>query len=287
MSQAERRFLRALRSAGPHGLPRSRVRPGCKPVVQELLTCQAVRWCPAGRGQVLQIIHQEAFDAVVERRFPLGLDEPTIPITDRSSAVLAAGDAKQIARGACQGIFVRSTRPGATVRSADGEASVPVADLTRAAGGAALLLDDEHAWRFAGTVAVIENAEAFWRHDRVLDVDLAIYTAGRMSSHRLLAWLASQPMSECSYLHWGDYDPVGTLEYLRLREACPERVRMHIPDELEKLVARYGKRGLLIDQADELHRLRHFADDSAVAQLIDVWDRHQRGLEQELLLSVA
>ncbi|MEX2671414.1 MAG: Wadjet anti-phage system protein JetD domain-containing protein [Phycisphaeraceae bacterium] len=179
---------------------------------------------------------------------------------------------------------MRSTRPGVVVRAAEDGSTVPVADLTRLAGGAALLLDDERTWQFAGTVAVVENAEAFWRHHRVLNVDLAIYTAGRMSSRRLLAWLSSNVMSDCSYLHWGDYDPVGAAEYLRLCEACPGRVQMHLPNNLDALVARYGKRELLVDQLDTLRHVRHFTADAVIAQLVDIWDRRQRGLEQELLL---
>lgn len=283
MSQAERGFLKELRQAGYSGVRRSRISRGCQAIVEQLLTCNAVRWRPSGRGRVLQVIDEGALEAIIEQRYPLGLDDPQ-PAHDRASAVWGTGDAKRAARGACEGIFMRSTRPGVVLRAAEDGSTIPVTDLTRVAGGAALLLDDERTWQFAGTVAVVENAEAFWRHHRVLDVDLAIYSAGRMSSRRLLAWLASDVMRDCLYVHWGDYDPVGAAEYLRLCEACPGRVHMHLPGNLDALVARYGKRELLVDQLDTLRHVRHFTADAVIAQLVDIWDRRQRGLEQELLL---
>ena len=197
---------------------------------------------------------------------------------------MMSGDAKRAARGACEGVFVRSTRPGANVLSADGKTAIPVSELTASAGGAALLLDDDHAWSFAGTVALIESAEAFWHHDLVLDVDLAIYTAGRMSSRRLLAWLASTNMEQCRYVHWGDYDPVGAAEYLRIAGNCPGRVTMHLPANLDSLIAQYGKRDLITGQVSMLHDVRKHTHDPTISHLIDCWDRHHRGLEQEILL---
>jgi len=287
MSQAARRLLRELLIAGPEGVPRSRVPCTCEGLVNELVTCGAVRKHTASRGVLIRIVDKSAFQACADRHFPMGLDDPIGSIDSRASAVLLTGDAKAASRCDCEGLFVRSTRPGTVVHSVDGLLSVPVAELTKDAGGAALLLDDDHAWRLQGRVAVIENAEAFWRHDRVLDVDLAVYAAGRMSSQRFLEWFASTPMTECSIVHWGDYDPVGTAEYLRLKTACPGRVEMYVPERLDELLARYGKRDLITKQVDVLHRVRHFAHDPAVDRLIRLWDRHQRGLEQELLLHLS
>lgn len=287
MSQTERRLLRELRTAGSDGLPRSRVPRTCKGLMQELVTCGAVQKHSAGRGVRFRVVDTSAFQACADRHFPLGLDDPGELIDSRASAVLLAGDAKASHRCDCEGVFVRSTRPGTVVQSVDGRVTVPVAELTRDAGGAALLLDDEHAWRFQGRVAVIENAEAFWRHERVLDVDLAVYAAGRMSSQRFLEWMGSAPMMDCSIIHWGDYDPVGAAEYLRLKTACPGRVEMHVPDRLDELLARHGKRDLITKQVDVLHRVRHFANDPVIDHLVRLWDRHQRGLEQELLLHLS
>lgn len=284
MNQAARRLLRELRDRGREGIPRSRVPRSCDSIVRELLTCHAARWCSSGGGHVLYAMHGSALDAVIDRYYPMGLDDPLDDILDRTTAVLLAGDAKMARRGACEGVFLRSAHSGTLVRSANGTKGVSVAELTETAGGAAILLDDEHSWSFDGTVAVVENAEAFWRHDRVLDVDLAIYSAGRMSSARLLDWLSSPWMQGCSFVHWGDYDPIGAAEYLRLQSACPGRVQMHLPENLEPLLARHGNRELLLKQKSVLDQVRGRPDDPAIARLIDLWDRHQRALEQEALL---
>jgi len=284
MNQSARRLLRDLKERGAEGVPRSRLSRACDSLVQELRTCHAVQWRPSGHGQVLSVMHPEALDAVVKRYFPLGLDDPLDEIVDRATAVLVGGDAKLARSGASEGVFLRSNRDATIVSTVDGVHQVPVAELTRVAGGAAILLDDSRDWTFTGTVAVIENAEAFWRHDRVLDVDLAVYSAGRMSSRRLLDWLASVPMEECTFVHWGDYDPIGAAEFLRLQHACPDRARMHLPPNLETLLASHGNRALLVKQRNVLDQIRNHAENSTIAKLIDLWDRHQRVLEQELLL---
>lgn len=268
MNQAARRLLRELQDRGLDGVPRSRIPRTCHALVDELQTCKAVKWRSSGGGHVLCVTHALALNAVIERYFPMGLDDPLDEVVDRATAVLAAGDAKQARRGACEAVFVRSVRSGAVVRSVDGAKELPVGDLTATAGGAAIVLDDDHKWSFAGTVAVIENAEAFWRHDRVLDVDLAIYSAGRMSSKRLLDWLASPLMKECIFVHWGDYDPIGAAEYLRLLNGCPSRVRMHFPEDLESLLTRYGNRDLLLKQMAVFDQIRGHVDNPTIERLI-------------------
>jgi hypothetical protein len=155
------------------------------------------------------------------------------------------------------------------------------------AGGAALSLRDGLNWEFSGTIATVENEEAFWQHDVVLpEVDLAVYVRGKMSN-RLLRWLASERMASCHITHWGDYDPIGVMEYVRLRRACPGRVQLHVADKIEELLARYGKRCLV--QADKqiqaLCSLRSLNDDSTVQRLVRIFDRHGKGVEQEILLA--
>jgi hypothetical protein len=154
------------------------------------------------------------------------------------------------------------------------------------AGGAAILLSGESRWRCSGLVATIENEEAFWSHHKVLpDIDLAIYARGRMSE-RLLSWLASDELGGCRFIHWGDYDPTGVAEYVRLRNACLGRVTLHVPVDIEALLARYGKRELVEGQVSALQSLRSDSDD-VVQQLVRLFDLHRRGLEQELLLALA
>ncbi len=163
---------------------------------------------------------------------------------------------------------MRSVKSGISILAGDAKA-VPVTDLTRLAGGAALLLSDELRWAFSGTVAVIENAEAFWRYERVLgDVDLAVFACGKMSS-RLVGWLASDLMGDCHITHWGDYDPIGVAEYVRLAQSCPGRVTFHSPPEVTDLLPKFGKRELITDQSEHLDRLRNKLQDPIVHRMVD------------------
>jgi hypothetical protein len=137
----------------------------------------------------------------------------------------------------------------------------------------------------SGTIAVIENAEPFWYHERILpSVDLAIYATGNMSA-RLIDWLSSAAMANCSFIHWGDYDPRGLCEYLRLHEACPGRVTTYVPNDIELLLQRFGNRDLLIKQAKDLERLRDSQSDPIIDEMVGLFDQYRRGLEQEVLLA--
>jgi hypothetical protein len=88
----------------------------------------------------------------------------------------------------------------------------------------------------------------------------------------------------CQIVHWGDYDPIGITEYLRTVRACPNRVTFYAPLQIEDLLARYGKRKLIIEQTHYLDRLRDKIHDPIVHRMIDLFDRYRRGLEQEILL---
>jgi len=41
-------------------------------------------------------------------------------------------------------------------------------------------------------------------------------------------------MSSCRIVHYGDWDPVGLDEYLRIKDACPELTSFFVPDNLEE-----------------------------------------------------
>lgn len=283
MSQSQRRFLQQLRDAGDAGFPASDIASGCSGVLRDLQTCGAVSCRPAGRGTVVYISNPAAFDLFIESRHPLGLANSLNDVEDRASGVQLFADAKTARRGRWEGLFVRSTSPRGTLVSERG-IELRVNDITATAGGAAILLGGCRRWSFRGVVALVENAEAFWQHDRVLpEVDLAVFSCGRLSE-RALTWLASDEMAECQLVHWGDYDPVGCLEYLRLAGRCAGRVKMHLPVAVAELLPRFGKPQLILDQVAELDALRHAPGDASVSALLRLFDAHRKGLEQEALL---
>jgi hypothetical protein len=256
--------------------------------VELLQTCGAVAFVPSasGRGVTLTIANTAAFSRFVEARCPQGLDVDCASVVDRATAVFTFADAKAIRRGAAQGIFLRTVKQGVVIRTLDGQSSVELSDATRQAGGTGIQLSSSKAWVFSGSIAVIENAETFWSHEVALpEVDVAIFVSGQMSD-RLMAWLASPGMSSCSITHWGDYDPYGVNEYLRLLDACGPRVGVYAPPEVDSLLVKYGKPRLVIDQARYFDRLRERQDDPYVSRMIGLFDRHRRGLEQEILIKL-
>ncbi len=287
MTSTEQAFLKALRDSGDKGIAESNVPRRCLPLLKRLESAACVRRLQGVRGASYLVIDAATLARFIEHEVPLGLDAHVDESASRAQAVLRVGNAKAVSAGDCMGVFVRSTKHGMTLTSHRGV--VDVSRLTEVAGGAALLLDNRTEWTFSGTsVAVIENAEAFWHCERVLPhVDLAIWTVGRMSARRLVAWLASPAMQHCQYIHWGDYDPVGVAEYIRLRDACPGRVVTWLPDDLEALLKRYGKKALLLNRGNlrVYSRIRRMTADPVVARLVQLFDVHHVGLEQEILLS--
>jgi len=86
-------------------------------------------------------------------------------------------------------------------------------------------------------------------------------------------------------VHWGDYDPVGVTEYLRLTEACQAGVTYFMPAIVEQLLPKHGKASLITGQMEYLDRLRQVSGNDTVDRMLALFDRHRRGLEQEVLIS--
>ncbi len=235
----------------------------------------------AGAGRRVVIKNLEALEAFVDRLYPEGLGEiKDTGAPPRSKAVAHFRDAKRAMHSDAEPVLLRGFGD-AVLRSQDGE--LPVAVLTRLAGVAALSLTDDTTWRFKGCVAVVENQEVFLHMEGPdLSCDLLLYAGGRISG-RVLRWLGSPAMRECRYIHCGDYDPVGLDEYLRLVAACPGRVQLYMPSDLERHFIRHGKRELIKDSQGILSRLRKNRD-PVVKKVVDLIDRHGVGVEQEILL---
>ncbi|MCC5785912.1 MAG: hypothetical protein JJU33_04325 [Phycisphaerales bacterium] len=283
MSQTERRFLRALRAQMEQGFPMSAVPATCKPMVMALETCGAVECRRSGRGETIRVKNLDAFELFVSSRYPIGLEEPEELPRDRIDAVRLLGNAKTALRGRYEGLLLRSVKPGVAIVNQSGNV-IQIAELTELCGAAAITLEDSRRYRFAGRVVVVENAEPFWQFEQeVPEGDLAIYAAGRLSE-RVLSWLASEEMAECDIVQWGDYDPVGCTEYLRLKGRCGDRVSLHAPSRVDALLPVHGKTTLLTEQTTALTQLRRLALPPEVTRLMELFDRHQRALEQEALL---
>lgn len=284
MRKAERRLLQKLRDASEDGVLLSSIGKSCHSLLLDLEQCSAVSKRLIKRAIRVKVFNREAFDCFVESRFPLGVDVSAIDIPDRATAVEKFGDAKAIKRGAEEGILVRSVHRDSNLVSSNGASTLAVGELSAAAGGAAFRLTTTMKWTFPGSVVVVENAEAFWRYEQVLpDIELAVYTSGNMSA-RMVDWLVDYELLTGPLLHWGDYDPQGVAEYLRLADHRPD-VSSFVPKEIDELM-KYGNRSLLLRQSKILESIRKRADKPHVAYMLALFDKYNCGLEQECLLDL-
>lgn len=248
--------------------------------LRSLFDTGALEVARSGAGKRVVVKNRDSLDAFVLRNYPSGLEGREQSTTPRSKAVAELRDSKKTRETGPFTVLLRGV-DNCELRS--GSKILPIAELTELAGIAALHLGGRE-WEYTGVLAVVENLEVFWNFEKLrTGAQMALYAQGRLSG-RILAWLGSQAMAEARIIHCGDYDPVGLDEYLRLKGACPERVELFLPDNLEVLLSRYGKRELLQgSNGAVLARLRK-TDDEQVHKLVTMLDRYGVGLEQEVLL---
>lgn len=232
----------------------------------------------SGAGRHITLRDRVALEEWIRVHYPSGLTGMSGEVGHRAASVANYRDSKRARSLAVSLVYLRGF--GHTQLHRRG-AVLPLADMTRAYGVVGLAVDPCDAWEFAGTVAFVENLEVFMNVERLIpQTDAALYTAGRLDG-RVLQWLAAQ--EDVSAIHAGDYDPVGLDEYLKVRAAFGDRADLFVPDGFEELVAKYGQSQLLTRSIAVYQRVRLHADERVKA-VLDVLDRHSRGLEQEALL---
>lgn len=262
-------------------LPSSDLSRSMRTRLRVLFDTGALAEVRAGAGSHVVVRDADGVARFVSSQYPSGI-APTVPadIPPRAKSVLLTRDAKRAVRGGASPVVLRAFT---TARLERDGASLDVCALTRVAGAAALVVSPDCPWRFEGVVALVENLEAFLNVERIVDgFNLVLYAPGRLS-RIVRAWLASPAMAGARYIHLGDYDPVGLDEYLKLKAACPGRVELHVPPDLEERLRRFGKEALLRDSVAVLGRLRR-SKDPEVSAIVYALDRFGRGLEQEALL---
>jgi hypothetical protein len=235
----------------------------------------------SGRGMILQVVDHQSLRAYAGNLFPHGnrlvSDRELSP---REEGVALFRDSKRASAASAEPVLIRAVAPAA---ASCGKETVDLKDLTDSTGAACLIIADDGQWQIQSEIAVIENLEVFLHFERLqVPFPAALYAGGRLS-RRVIGWLASDAMSQCRFRHCGDYDPVGLDEYLRLRKQIGPRATLYVPEDIEELFGRYGKKRLLSDSASALARLRKTSVPE-VRRLVDIMDRTGCGLEQEALL---
>jgi len=235
----------------------------------------------SGAGRRIVVNNMDALVSFSTGLFPSGLDgilcDTALP---RAAGVRTLRDAKTSRTTCAEPVLLRGFG-NAELVSADKR--LPVAMLSELAGMAALRLEEPFAWGFSGSVAIAENLEFFLSIEYAgISCDIVIYAGGRLSA-RVVSWLSSSLMSGCSVLHCGDYDPAGLQEFLRLRQQLGDRASLHVPENLELLVKKYGKPDLLKDQSHLMESVRSCGVDD-VLKVLRIMEEYGMGLEQEVLL---
>lgn len=260
-------------------LPSSRLAERDRTRLQSLFETGVLQEERSGAGKKVVMRDRKAVEMLFNKHFPSGVEGRPEELLPRSRAIAELRDSKKTNE---------TIPPIALLRGFDGcelfvdGEVVPVVQWTNTAGVAALRIDDRQ-WKYGGTLAIVENLEFFWNIEKLnTGAQLALYAQGRLSG-RILDWLASPGMLQASILHCGDYDPVGLDEYLRIKTACPGRTKLYLPENLEVLLTRYGKKVLLQSSSSVLVRLRK-TDDQEVRKIVKLLDQYSVGIEQEALL---
>jgi hypothetical protein len=276
MPDAFARLLRRMMEEG--SVPRSQLSDRSLKDLQSLFDGGALSQARSGGGLVVEVKNPETLAAFYRKRYPSDGKDVTGP--PRARAVGMLRNAKRVGRTNMEPVLVRAINQVVSSRNGN---PVNLLEITRQTGSACLILEQGQFWSMQATMAIVENLECFLHFERMgVAADLAMYAAGRLSE-LALQWLSSPELSDCQLVHCGDYDPVGLDEFLRLKKAVGDRVKLHIPSNLRELVAKYGRPQLISDSESILKRLRESADPN-VCEVVEILDETGCGLEQEALL---
>lgn len=253
-----------------------------------LLRAGIVTEAASGRGTIVRVSNHDLFKEWIERRHPsaAGWASTAGVTTGRANAVARSRSSKR--GGALVGssvLLFRAPNSGAPDVSIDG-VPLDVGGATRTHGVAACLVrDGTRLDAGCGPILVLENLECFLHAEMLVpDCKVALFGNGRLPGRVVRALARTQ----AEFLHLPDYDPVGLSEYIRLRRELGERVRLHIPDNLDDFFRCLSDPDLLRRKPANQVTLAAIIDSDLpcpesrhVHRLIR---QHGAGLEQEALL---
>lgn len=245
----------------------------------------------SGRGSVLEVVRPDLYRQWMERRFPfLGGWVSSESGATRAEAIAARRSSKAGRAGVAQSILHLRINPmlEQTIKVTVDGRDFPVIELCEAHGLASTLINDGSKLSFDGTtVLIVENLECFLRFEQIHpSANLAIFGNGRLSE-RIIDRLADSGGTS-DFVHLPDYDPVGLVEYKRLRGRLGARVRLYVPENLDKLFAELSDAGLLRSKPRNQETLSFLVESElpcdASRRVLSVIRRYGAGLEQEALL---
>jgi hypothetical protein len=140
------------------------------------------------------------------------------------------------------------------------------------------------AWLTDKPVALVENLDLLiygkQYFERIGFPGSVLYYSGWLS-RVLIEWLTERQRAP-AYTIFPDYDLVGIKNYLIAKSQINEPVDVFVPDNLDELLRKYGKREKLESQSDRA--MIEGSDDPVARSLYQALLNHGRGLDQESLL---
>lgn len=271
-------------------IPRSQLSTSSLGALRPLLAGGILELVRAGRGEVVWVRNRPAFEEWLRQRFPTFSKQVSIPTgATRAGAVALRRDSKAGNQGVQHEVLhLRAFGDSTPLVSVDGR-DLPVVELTARHGVAACLITAHSVIDVTrGHVLLVENLECFLRAEAlVAEAALVLNASGRVSE-RLVKCLARSQLGAQPLLYLPDYDPVGLSEYMRLREALGERVRLYVPNDLNERFERFGNRDLIVGKPRNRSLLEQLNDAQwpcvESAQVFSLIKAFGAGLEQEALL---
>jgi hypothetical protein len=134
------------------------------------------------------------------------------------------------------------------------------------------------------TIVGIENAENFRRVDeqKYLFTDLLpLFVSRYPQSNDLVKWLQSMANG---YLHFGDLDFAGINIFMHeYRRHLGQKASFFIPPGVADLLEKFGSRELYNKQ---LHLAREWENEPELNQLMQLFHKHKKVLEQEIFIKL-
>jgi hypothetical protein len=261
------------------GMARSACSAALLETIQPLLDAGVLAEERSGGGRCLAVRDGTALRQFMRRDFPNTAAGPGH--TSRATGVARFRDSKTFASDTPEILSVRAWSEEALLK--DGEPA-GAARATAGHGVFSFLLNDHYSLR--GPCALVENPAVFAQFERLrLPASLVICSGRGSVSRRLMDWLGANNAPDFSLLHLPDYDPVGMIEFTRLRARLGARAILYLPDDLGERFARFSNRSLLGKSKNQamLAALRKTGLPE-VRRVVSLMDSHNGCLEQEALL---
>lgn len=239
------RILSILEEQGSVAL--SKVPKGVTSGINQLVDARVLFLHDESGRRSYRVTSSEGLGAYIRKHYPGGLFSNTDDaLTARVKGVVERRDSKT-RQGLGFGLCLIKAKPGITLSKINqkGTTIFRFDDAVPDIGGLACHLDEYSSWKVssaATTVVSIENPDTFVRPLSDLPGDVAVFADGIMSQFQLD--FITQIAAKTELVHFGDYDPVGLAEYLRLKNNEP-KTKLYIPDDLSERFKMYSNADIL------------------------------------------